>query len=262
MNYAKIYKDFIKNRRVKPIAQNIYTERHHIVPRSHGGNNDNENMIMLSAEDHFFAHRLLAKIHGGGMWTALFFMCHIKSNSAKGITRINRRAFGEIRAMYRLQNSKQSKGSNNTNFGKTHSKETRKKISDSKKKYVLANHPKAINDVFRFVHENGSTFTGSHFDFCAKYGHSVGSARKLCKGDFYSLKGWRVPSTGKTDNRSGPTCKAADKNIYEWTAPSGKIILATRCEMVSDHGLTGACLYLLVRGLTKTHKGWTVKNDI
>ena len=68
MDYRRIYSEFIVDRRTKEPAVEGYTERHHIVPKSLGGTDEPANLIRLTAEDHFFAHLLLAKIHGGGMW--------------------------------------------------------------------------------------------------------------------------------------------------------------------------------------------------
>ena len=75
MNYARIYDEFIANRRLKPPAPGEYSERHHIVPRCLGGRNDVGNLIKLTAGDHLFAHLLLAKVHGGRLvYAAMMLM--------------------------------------------------------------------------------------------------------------------------------------------------------------------------------------------
>lgn len=71
MNYRAIYARFIADRKAKECSPDEYFERHHIIPRSLGGSNADNNIVRLSAEDHYFAHCLLAKIYGGPMWTAL-----------------------------------------------------------------------------------------------------------------------------------------------------------------------------------------------
>lgn len=66
MNYEKIYKSLIQ-KRIKSPAKNIfnYSEIHHIIPRSL--NRDLEknpnNLVSLSAREHFIAHALLVKIY-------------------------------------------------------------------------------------------------------------------------------------------------------------------------------------------------------
>lgn len=84
MNYQKIYDDFIKDRRadesrLKDSGDRF--ERHHILPKSMGGTDDEDNLICLSHRDHYFAHCCLAKIHGGVMWLALEMMSSWVSKS-------------------------------------------------------------------------------------------------------------------------------------------------------------------------------------
>lgn len=77
MNYSKIYDDFIADRRKKEsqlIESGEYRERHHILPRALGGGDELGNLISLTPEDHYFAHLLLAHIHGGTMWQAVKMM--------------------------------------------------------------------------------------------------------------------------------------------------------------------------------------------
>lgn len=58
------YDEFIKNilnGRGRFACGDEYCERHHILPRCIGGNNDDENLIDLYAREHFIAHKLLAQ---------------------------------------------------------------------------------------------------------------------------------------------------------------------------------------------------------
>jgi len=74
MDYKKVYKNFIANRRLKEpelIASGVYVERHHITPKSLGGDNSPANIIALTAIDHLRSHNLLAVIYGGRQWSAL-----------------------------------------------------------------------------------------------------------------------------------------------------------------------------------------------
>ena len=70
MNYQKVYDDLIaKCRARQPIDG--YKERHHITPKSLGGSNDPSNLVNLTAREHFVAHFLLAKLHGGNQWSSI-----------------------------------------------------------------------------------------------------------------------------------------------------------------------------------------------
>ena len=59
------YKEFIDNilntRGRFAIPKNEYKERHHIIPKCMGGNNEKDNLIDLYAREHFIAHKLLVE---------------------------------------------------------------------------------------------------------------------------------------------------------------------------------------------------------
>jgi NUMOD3 motif len=103
MNYARIYDEFIANRRGRNPQP---AERHHIVPRCIGGNNAAENLILLSSEDHFFAHLLLAKIFGGKLNACAWLMTS-KLHPARG--RVAREKYGWLRRRYIIENSNRQK---------------------------------------------------------------------------------------------------------------------------------------------------------
>lgn len=60
LNYSKIYNSIIENRKKFPLEG--YTESHHILPKSLGGGNEKENLVRLSAREHFICHYLLTKM--------------------------------------------------------------------------------------------------------------------------------------------------------------------------------------------------------
>ncbi len=61
MNYKKLYDNIIENRKNNPIKG--YKERHHIIPRSLGGIDSKENLVDLTAREHFICHYLLVKMY-------------------------------------------------------------------------------------------------------------------------------------------------------------------------------------------------------
>lgn len=65
--YAIIRKASDENRiKLKRNDENfIYYEEHHIVPRSLGGSNDENNIVKLTAKEHFICHILLCKMLEG-----------------------------------------------------------------------------------------------------------------------------------------------------------------------------------------------------
>lgn len=67
MNYEKNYYDYVNY--VKSLnrfkGDGNYYEKHHIKPRSLGGDNSKENLVLLTAREHFLAHYLLCKFTKG-----------------------------------------------------------------------------------------------------------------------------------------------------------------------------------------------------
>lgn len=71
MNYQKIYNQLIEKRQINKICIKEYKhlyplepspERHHIIPKSLGGSNKKDNLVILTCREHFVAHQLLVKI--------------------------------------------------------------------------------------------------------------------------------------------------------------------------------------------------------
>jgi hypothetical protein len=62
--YTKWYKNIIANAK-KRANYFGYTEKHHIVPKSLGGSDTNDNLVFLTAKEHFLCHRLLPKMVEG-----------------------------------------------------------------------------------------------------------------------------------------------------------------------------------------------------
>lgn len=66
MDYQKIYDNIVENAKIMTDSrQNIYKERHHIIPKCLGGMNNKSNLVNVTAREHFLLHYLLTKIHKG-----------------------------------------------------------------------------------------------------------------------------------------------------------------------------------------------------
>lgn len=61
MDYRAHYHRLINKAQRRQL--NGYVERHHIIPRAHGGKDETENIVELTAREHYIAHRLLYKIY-------------------------------------------------------------------------------------------------------------------------------------------------------------------------------------------------------
>jgi hypothetical protein len=80
--YTKWYYNIIQNAQARILPLNVYFEKHHIVPRSLGGNNKQSNIAKLTPKEHFICHLLLTKMtNGNGMYKmryALWMLTNIK----------------------------------------------------------------------------------------------------------------------------------------------------------------------------------------
>lgn len=85
---------------------------HHIIPRCMGGRNNHENLIALSARQHFVAHLLLAKIYGGKMIYAAKMM------SGKRV--YTSRKYAWLKKLHAQQLSNDRSGEDHHFFGRHH----------------------------------------------------------------------------------------------------------------------------------------------
>ncbi len=65
MNYESIYHSICSNRQANKPPGGVYCERHHIIPRCAGGNDEASNLVVLTGREHFVCHWLLTKIYKG-----------------------------------------------------------------------------------------------------------------------------------------------------------------------------------------------------
>jgi hypothetical protein len=84
MNYLNHYNQLINTRKVldRQKGTGTYFEKHHIVPRWLGGSDKKDNLILLTAKEHFIAHLLLWKAYRDRP-SALAFHKMTKSNNPK-----------------------------------------------------------------------------------------------------------------------------------------------------------------------------------
>ena len=129
MNYQKHY-DALMNRAKNRLLEG-YCETHHIIPRCMGGKNDEDNLVDLTAEEHYIAHQLLVKIYPHNF--KLVYAANMMTCSSHVNVR-NNKLYGWIRRKM----SEANRGNKNPMFGKpswnkdkTCSDETKRKISEA-----------------------------------------------------------------------------------------------------------------------------------
>jgi hypothetical protein len=131
MNYQLHYDNLISTRKQRIPLDGVYYEKHHIIMKSMGGTNDSENIVKLTAREHFLAHWLLWRIHRNRQAASAFFsMCRSHSKHKRVIS--SSRAYSEAREGLSLTTD--NSGDKNPFYGKHHSEETRIKMSTAQQK--------------------------------------------------------------------------------------------------------------------------------
>jgi predicted RNA-binding Zn-ribbon protein involved in translation (DUF1610 family) len=135
--YTRWYYAIINRSKIRTIEKEIYTERHHIIPKSLGGDNSSSNLVVLTAREHFICHWLLTKMLKGAekqkMSYALHAMIHLKLDKRYKNSLAYERNKIETSQFKSLARKGKLIGEDNYNFGKKWSIEQREKMSEFRK---------------------------------------------------------------------------------------------------------------------------------
>ena len=96
MNYEKIYKNIVSKAQSRDKLDG-YTERHHIIPKSLGGTDDDSNMVTLTAREHFLAHYCLWKFNEGQAKRLMAFAFRCMGMNKHGVRYMNSRLYSEFK---------------------------------------------------------------------------------------------------------------------------------------------------------------------
>lgn len=107
MDYLKLYNDLVAHRKQNPVKG--YTENHHIVMRSMGGSDTDDNLVSLTGREHWIAHLLLYKIHRNSQTVHACNMMAMRCEE-RGIAYIkNSRAYEFVRKQHAKLTSERNK---------------------------------------------------------------------------------------------------------------------------------------------------------
>ena len=154
MDYKKIYDELCSRakseNRIK--KKGVYYESHHIIPKSHGGDGLvgqykwHPNVVLLTAKEHFLAHRLLCRIFPKclSLRKAWWAMCNQQAPNQERIYKPSSRAFEEARIGFVESHSGENHplhgkgwkqaGEKNPAYGKIQSEELRERKRQSSTK--------------------------------------------------------------------------------------------------------------------------------
>lgn len=243
MDYIRIYEAFIKDRRAKGPTLTGYTERHHVLPRSMGGDNDPGNLIDLTAEDHFFAHLLLAKAHNTRkMWGAVMLMLGARRAGA-----------GRFELRRKATKWRKSYGMVKRAWAAVH---------------VGINGCNADLEIRDFYHFDGRHFRGARIEFSEAHGVPAASVNQLVQLRSAHCLGWSLtPLCGVTYlEEKKKRAQAAGRLLKGFTrrpdlhcfynSKSGGSVIATQKGMIALGHLSRQSVSKLCRGESYASAGW------
>jgi hypothetical protein len=138
--YTKWYTSIIQHR--KDVPYNGYTERHHIIPKCYVENNNKENLVRLSAREHFICHWLLTKMTDNLSLQRKFTYALNRMTCAN--EKHERNYISRYYEIARKKHSEMMSGKNNPMYGSKRivSEETREKLSKSSKGRIFTEETK------------------------------------------------------------------------------------------------------------------------
>jgi hypothetical protein len=193
-----------------------------------GGGDERENLIPLTAEDHFFAHLLLAKVHGAEypvLWTAIMIMAGQK-RTAHLLHRRTRRYYAWAREYYC------PKGEKSPNY--------------KDEKITLRNGDRLV--------------TGTRYEFRTQHGLTAVDVTSLINGHLFSAKGWTLPDTKIAGPRRAAATRKANtyQEVYHWTNIDGTAIDATIADLADMLGFPRRHAQEVVNGTRGNTRGWYI----
>lgn len=111
--YTRCYFAIIAQARLDNEQYSGYTEKHHVIPKSMGGGNNKENLVRLTARQHFVCHLLLTRMVEGkfkrSAWRGLRAMALMDRYGSRGKFRVTSRVFDKLRLVNQLPDTPERK---------------------------------------------------------------------------------------------------------------------------------------------------------
>ncbi|MEM4261307.1 MAG: HNH endonuclease signature motif containing protein [Candidatus Woesearchaeota archaeon] len=180
MNYKKIYDSLIQKAKNRKLLPSEYYEKHHIIPKSLGGLDNDDNLIFLTYKEHYLAHLLLYKLYSNQkekykMGCAIFMMS--KGNNNFRIN--NSRMYEKSKKIFKME----YKNFLLTNEGKKYLKNRAKTRVNNQQ----------INFIYHFYHKEYGDFnisTKQLMEIFSEQKLNSSNLVKVGKKERFYHKGW------------------------------------------------------------------------
>ena len=119
MNYKLIHDSIIDRAKSRVLPKEVYTERHHIIPRCMGGSDDKSNLVDLTAKEHFIVHKLLVEIYpdSNELVNAIWCMSNLNNSMGRNY-RVGAMEYERLKSKWALILSDKMSGENNPMSGR------------------------------------------------------------------------------------------------------------------------------------------------
>jgi hypothetical protein len=203
-----------------------YTERHHIVPKSMGGSDDQSNIVRLTPRLHYVAHYILWKAYRNRKMSYAFHVMIHGNPYGKRYKSITSKTYeilmkeckehnrGENHPAYGIKRTEESKvNQRNAVKGKKWTDDRKKKLSESLKSFYKDNGTRSLSDETKKRISDANKGRSNPFSEehkAALHVHTLNTKQLTCPrcnkvGQFSNMKRWHMDNC-----KSIP--KAAEKN--------------------------------------------------
>lgn len=244
--YFKWYLKIVENAKVRSVPI-CYTERHHILPRCLGGSNNIENIVRLTAREHYICHHLLyhaakgnAKHKMGGAWYA---MCWDTRGTKKDYRFIPSHGYENARLNASKLISISNKG---------------------KRKGKLSPHYNwTIYNFYNF--ETKEVFTGTKYEMNEEFDYICGEEiNRLTKNWKHSSKNWicfdgvNIPNRRTYTGEDNNYARLEEYNFYHKDYGNYIGNKYKLQENYPDCNFSHQGLCDLIKSRQKSHRGWRI----
>lgn len=115
MNYSKVYTNLINRSQIRTTSNNEYYELHHIIPRCMQGKDVKDNIVRLTAREHYVAHQLLVKMYPGN--SKLIYAANMMTVNTADLKRSKNKRYEWLRKRFAVTCSIRQQGKGNTSYG-------------------------------------------------------------------------------------------------------------------------------------------------